>query len=106
MYEVLRAGAMRKEQTMISAIGSTGIARHVQLQGEGVTARAPVAKTGSATSEAAAPASPAALMAAEGAPIDTDKVAAIRAKIAAGTYAIDPKAIADKMIAADLPAKA
>ena len=38
-----------------------------------------------------------------GAPVDTAKVAAVRAAIAEGRYAVDPKAIADKMVALDLP---
>lgn len=89
---------------MIPAIGSTGLTRAVQMQGDGVARSEPVAKTASAGSEAAkAQATPAAEMAAAGAPIDTDKVAAIRAKIADGSYKIDPKAIADAMIARDLP---
>lgn len=37
-----------------------------------------------------------------GAPVDTAKVAAVRAAIADGRYAIDPRAIAEKMIALDL----
>jgi negative regulator of flagellin synthesis FlgM len=37
-----------------------------------------------------------------GAPIDTAKVASVRAAIAEGRYAIDPHAIADKMVSLDL----
>ena len=48
-------------------------------------------------------ASPAARMAAEGAPVDMDRVAAIKAAIASGNYPVDPAAIADKMLALDLP---
>ena len=36
------------------------------------------------------------------APVDLTKVAAIRARIANGFYPIDPRAIADKMIALDI----
>ena len=50
-----------------------------------------------------ASASPAARMAAEGAPVDMDRVAAIKAAIASGNYPVDPAAIADKMLALDLP---
>ena len=46
---------------------------------------------------------PVADLAASGPPVDTDKVAAIRQAIANGSYSVDPKAIADKMIALDLP---
>jgi negative regulator of flagellin synthesis FlgM len=89
---------------MISAIGSTGMARAVQLQGDTVVRSEPVSKTAAGGTEAAkAQATPAAEMAAQGAPIDMDKVAAIRAKIADGSYKIDPQAIADRMIALDLP---
>jgi negative regulator of flagellin synthesis FlgM len=42
-------------------------------------------------------------MAAEGAPVDMDRVAAIKAAIASGNYPVDPAAIADKMLALDLP---
>lgn len=41
-------------------------------------------------------------MAAEGAPIETDRVAAIRAAIKAGTYTADPEAIAAKMVSLDV----
>ena len=46
---------------------------------------------------------PPALIAAQGAPIDAAKVAAIRAQIANGTFRVDPEAIAERMIASDLP---
>lgn len=65
----------------------------------GTAAGSPPTAPGSATS-----ASPAARMAAEGAPIDMDRVAAIKAAIASGNYPVDPAAIADRMIALDLPA--
>lgn len=39
---------------------------------------------------------------ANGAPIDRNKVAALRHRIANGTYRIDPRAIARAMIAFDL----
>jgi len=54
-------------------------------------------------SSSSASASPAARMAAEGAPVDFDRVAAIKAAIASGNYPVDPAAIADKMLALDLP---
>ena len=37
-----------------------------------------------------------------GAPVDTDKVSALRQAIAEGRYRVDPDAIAERMIAADL----
>jgi negative regulator of flagellin synthesis FlgM len=44
-----------------------------------------------------------ATLAAQGAPIDVSRVAAIRAAIADGSYKVDPDAIAAKMIEVDLP---
>ena len=41
-------------------------------------------------------------MLADGPPVDSDRVAELRAKIADGSYTVDPRAIADKMIALDL----
>ncbi|WP_293967885.1 flagellar biosynthesis anti-sigma factor FlgM [Sphingomonas sp.] len=67
----------------------------------GTKAGAAAAKTVAA--EEAAPATPAALLAAEGAPIDSGKVASIKAALEAGTYKIDAQAIADRMISLDLP---
>jgi len=55
--------------------------------------------------EAPAAPNPVADLVAEGAPVDAAKVAEIRSAIAEGRYTIDPKAIADKMIALDLPAR-
>jgi negative regulator of flagellin synthesis FlgM len=44
-------------------------------------------------------------MAASGAPVDSEKVAAIRAAIAEGRYPVDPDKIAEKMLALDLPVR-
>jgi len=95
---------MRKDATMINAVGPTGIPRAIELRGESVGKSEPVAKVDSTTSEASgAITTPAAELAAQGAPIDSAKVAEIRAAIANGTYKIDAKAIAERMIALDLP---
>lgn len=91
---------------MINAVGPTGIARAIELRGENVGKSEPVAKVEQTGTQAAASmTTPAAELAAQGAPIDTAKVEAIRAAIANGTYKIDAKAIADRMIALDLPGK-
>lgn len=58
--------------------------------------------TGSAAS--ASSSSPAARMAAEGAPVDMDRIAAIKAAIASGNYPVNPSAIAERMVALDLSA--
>jgi len=92
---------------MISGIGATGIARAIDLRGDGVARSEPAVKPAATEAEGtAAPTSPAATLAAAGAPIDADKVAAIKARIADGSYRIDPQAIAQRMIALDLPANA
>lgn len=71
---------------------------------EGAKTRA-TATTGSATASAsAASSSPAARMAAEGAPVDMDRIAAIKSAIASGNYPVNPSAIAERMIALDLSA--
>ncbi len=49
-------------------------------------------------------ATPIRAMAAEGAPVDFDKVLAIKEAIAAGKYPVDAEKIADRMIALDLGA--
>lgn len=38
-----------------------------------------------------------------GAPVDSARVAAVRAAIAEGRYAVNPQVIAEKMVALDLP---
>ena len=70
---------------------------------EGGKTRASSDKGSVGVSSFSASASPAARMAAEGAPVDMDRVAAIKAAIASGNYPVDPAAIADKMLALDLP---
>lgn len=62
------------------------------------------ASTGSATAcSSTESTSPAARMAAEGAPVDLDRIAAIKAAIASGNYPVNASAIADRMLALDLP---
>lgn len=51
---------------------------------------------------ASSSATPIARMAAEGAPVDIEKVAAIKDAIAAGKYPVDADKIAERMIALDL----
>jgi|GEM_PF-541586 len=101
---------MRKVVGMINGIGSNGKGR-IDL------ARTDAAQRGAAASVLASsvksettaaedkPTNPATTLAALGAPIDSDKIAAIRSAIAEGRYPVNPKAIAEKMIALDLPLK-
>ena len=96
-------GSMRRDAVMIGAIGPTGILRSADLLRGDAAVRATSAANAPTDIQEAAPQSPAALLAAEGAPIDGAKVAALRGAIADGSYRIDPRAIADKMIALDLP---
>jgi len=63
---------------------------------------APVAPPTSAIAEETMT-SPAARLAAQGAPVDLDKIARIKAAIASGNYPVDPEKIADSMITLDLP---
>lgn len=92
---------------MISGIGATGIARAIDLRGDGVARSEPAVKPAAAEPDGAtAPTSLAATLTAAGAPVDADKVAAIKAQIADGSYRIDPQAIAQRMIELDLPAHA
>src|SRR3546814_12402470 len=49
--------------------------------------------------------SPASRMAAEGAPVDMDRVAEIKAAIASGNYPVDPDKIDERMMKLALPGK-
>lgn len=51
---------------------------------------------------AASASTPSARMAAQGAPVDMDRVAAIKEAIASGNYPVNAEAIAERMIALDL----
>jgi negative regulator of flagellin synthesis FlgM len=90
---------------MINSIGQ-GISSAIGTTGLRETGKARASSTGSAsaTVSTAASASPAPRMAAEGAPIDLDRIAQIKAAIASGNYPVDADAIAERMIALDLPA--
>jgi negative regulator of flagellin synthesis FlgM len=84
-------------QSISSAIGANS------LRESGKT-RASAPGGATVSSSASASASPAARMAAEGAPVDMDRIAQIKAAIASGNYPVDADAIAERMIALDLPA--
>ena len=59
--------------------------------------------SGKKTSAEGVSSSPAARMAAQGAPVDVDRIGAIKAAIASGNYPVDAEAIAQKMLDLDLP---
>jgi negative regulator of flagellin synthesis FlgM len=86
----------------ITGTGSTisGIGTSSAQRGEGAQK---LARTGT-TEERASISNTVAQMAAEGAPIETDRVSALKAAIKAGTYKADPQAIATAMIRSDLGA--
>ena len=91
---------------MIKGIGGAGPGRVDTPRADAMQRGASARKAEIAAPDAhSTPTNPAAEMAAAGPPIDADKIAAIRAAIAEGRYPIDPQAIAEKMIALDLPAK-
>lgn len=90
---------------MIDGIGNGGSLARLEAQRlSGAQRGQQAAQAGAVTTGAAAAvSSTAAGIAQAGAPVDSDKVAAIRAAIAGGSYAVDADAIADRMIALDMP---
>ena len=88
---------------MINGVGPTGRSR-IELLRAPVEGNAPLAPAGNAGSaKSGAVASSVSEIVAGGPPVDSDKVAAIRAAIAEGRYPVDPEKIAERMIALDLP---
>ena len=88
---------------MINGIGKAGAGRLELVRGSAERG-ASVEKAGSSNAQRAVsgPWSMAAEMAA-GAPVNSEKVAAIRAAIAEGRYPVDPQKIAASMLELDLP---
>jgi negative regulator of flagellin synthesis FlgM len=78
----------------LSGIGATSTQR-----GEGAQK---LARTGAAAEDRASISNTVAQMAAQGAPVETDRVSALKAAIKAGTYKADPQAIARAMISSDI----
>ena len=89
---------------MINSVGP-GLAAAIDTSKlrESGKAKGASAVAGTATQSAGVSSSPAARMAAQGAPLDMDKIGAIKAAIASGNYPVDAEAIAQKMIDLDLP---
>ena len=90
---------------MIKPIGQNlGAAIEASRLRDGGRVRASAPLGGSVAASASGSASPASRLAAEGAPVDMDRIAAIKAAIASGNYPVDADAIAERMMALDLPA--
>jgi negative regulator of flagellin synthesis FlgM len=91
---------------MINSV--TGTSSAISSIGTGATQRGEgaqkLARTGAAAEDRASISNTVAQMAAEGAPVETDRVSALKAAIKAGTYKADPQAIATAMIRSDLGA--
>lgn len=91
---------------MIDGIGKTTGGGRLELVRGSVERGEALAKAGdSLQRQVGSPSSTIADMAASGPPVDSAKVAAIRAAIAEGRYPVDPDKIASSMLALDLPAK-
>lgn len=89
---------------MIKSVGqSISAAIEATRLREGARTRASSATGSTTASSSASSASPASRMATEGAPVDMDRIAAIKAAIASGNYPVNPSAIAERMLALDLP---
>ncbi len=88
---------------MINGIGKTGSGRLELVRGSADRA-AQLGKAGEGPSRVSEGATSAvSAMAAEGAPVDSARIAAIRAAIAEGRYPVDPAKIAAAMVDIDLP---
>jgi negative regulator of flagellin synthesis FlgM len=89
---------------MIDGIGKSGAGRIELTRSPAGQAAAAAAPAGSpdASGRSASLGSMVSDLVALGPPVETDKVSALRQAIAEGRYRVDPDAIADRMIAADL----
>lgn len=90
---------------MIKSVGQalSAAVEAARLRESGQT-RAPAKVSSETASEAAQSVStPAARMAAQGAPLDMERIARVKQAIASGNYPVDPEKIAEKMLDLDLP---
>lgn len=92
---------------MINGVGPTGSTRigQTKLETDKVSAVSSTGSVEKVETENTQPSTLVAALAEAGPPIDSDKIAAIQAAIAQGRYPLDVKAIAQRMLALDLPAK-
>ena len=88
---------------MIDGVGKSGSNRIDVARGAGEGGRVAAVGDKAARARSAAVESAVFELVSAGAPVDAAKVAAVRAAIAEGRYAVDPRTIADKMVALDLP---
>jgi negative regulator of flagellin synthesis FlgM len=66
-------------------------------------AAAPAAQDIAARAGVETVATPASRMAAQGAPVDLERIAKVKQAIASGNYPVDPDKIAEKMLDLDIP---
>jgi len=92
-----------KGPRMINGVGSPGPTRIGQAAPDKVGAKPATEAVAAPATEPAATPSLVAALAAAGPPVNQEKIKAIQLAIASGQYPIDAKAIAQKMIALDLP---
>ncbi|HYJ52929.1 MAG TPA: flagellar biosynthesis anti-sigma factor FlgM [Allosphingosinicella sp.] len=88
---------------MIDGVGKSGAGRIDASRGAGQGASVGRVAAGSATDRQGGVASAVFGLVAEGPPVDSAKVAQIRAAIAEGRYPVDAERIAERMVALDLP---
>lgn len=92
---------------MVDSIGHSRASalNGIKLREAGKSQQTPAADLDGGAAESGEVQSPAARMAAEGAPVDAARIAEIKAAIASGNYPVDPEKIAEKMIDLDLPGR-
>ena len=87
---------------MIDGLGKVAPPRLDAVRGPEIKKTAAVSGAAAAATEQAGTPKPAADLASQGAPVDSAKVARIKAAIADGSYKVDADAIAARMIEQDL----
>jgi negative regulator of flagellin synthesis FlgM len=90
---------------MIDGIGKSGPTR-IDLNRSTVGASSQAARVGETPARGEAVGAAVADLVSAGPPVDSAKVAAIRAAILEGRYPVDPVKIAERMIDIDLPSRA